>query len=73
LQQAFKPQALTIIDESHKHIGHVGAQNGAGHFAVIIVAEPFKDLSLIKRHQLIYEALKDLIPHKIHALKINAR
>ena len=70
LEKAFQPTELIIIDESHKHIGHVGAQNGAGHFAVTIITEQFKDLPLIQRHRLIFEELKDLIPHKIHALRI---
>lgn len=70
LQEAFNPELLVVIDESHHHIGHPGAQSGASHFALEIVAAQFESLSLIKRHQLIYEVLKDLIPQEIHALKI---
>ena len=29
LQKRFKPVELVIIDESHKHAGHVGAPTGA--------------------------------------------
>lgn len=70
---ALSPVTLEIIDESAAHVGHPGAQGGASHFALIIVSSQFVGLSLIKRHQMIYHLLKDLIPHEIHALKINAR
>lgn len=70
--QSLKPLSLTVIDESDEHLGHHGAQTGASHFALTIVCEQFENLSLIKRHQLIYQLLDDLIPHEIHALKIKA-
>lgn len=70
---ALSPVMLEIIDESDAHIGHPGAQGGASHFAVVIVSSQFSGLPLIKRHQMVYHLLKDLIPHEIHALKINAK
>lgn len=73
LEKAFNPLTLSIIDESHLHVGHPGAALGGGHYAVNITALQFTGLSLIKRHQLVYAELKDLIPQEIHALKINAR
>jgi BolA protein len=73
LQQAFSPTRLEVMDESHQHVGHEGAKAGGSHFAITIVADQFSGLSLLKRHQLVYEVLKDLIPHEIHALRINAR
>ena len=73
LQAAFSPDTLSVIDESHHHIGHEGAKAGGSHFAVIITAKAFAGLSLIERHQRIYAVLQDLIPHEVHALKINAK
>lgn len=73
LQASLAPQTLELIDESHYHVGHEGAKGGASHFALTIVSSQFEGLSLIKRHQLIYEALNDLIPTEIHALKIKAQ
>lgn len=67
------PSYLQIIDESHKHIGHVGAQNGAGHFRVDIAAPSFKDQSTIQCHRLIYDSLADLIGPEIHALSIRLK
>ncbi len=37
LQQHFSPLKFQLIDEGHKHIGHVGAQQG-GHFRLHIAA-----------------------------------
>ncbi len=70
--QALAPSSLTIIDESHLHLGHEGAKSGASHFSVIIVSSQFSGLSAVKRHQLVYAQLQTYIPHEIHALKIKA-
>jgi BolA protein len=50
---------LEIIDDSHKHIGHAGAENGMGHFTVKIASPLFADLTLIEKHRLIYQALDE--------------
>jgi BolA protein len=33
-RQAFPEAAIQIEDESHLHVGHAGAEGGAGHFRV---------------------------------------
>ncbi len=73
LREALSPTLIEVIDESHFHVGHEGAKTGASHFAVTIVAQAFTGLSLIKRHQLVYAQLNDLIPKEVHALKIKAK
>lgn len=70
--QALLPTHLEIQDESAQHIGHVGNTTGASHIALTIVSESFRDLSSLKRHQLVYQQLKDLIPQEIHAIRIQA-
>ncbi len=40
------------------------------HFEAIIVSNLFKDKSMIKQHQLVYEALGDMMKKEIHALSI---
>lgn len=70
LQQAFNPTHLEIIDDSAKHVGHVGSQGGAGHYTVIIGSDQFKNQSRISVHRQIYAVLNDMIPHEIHALQI---
>lgn len=71
LQQAFAPSHLEIIDDSHHHVGHAGAQGGAGHYALVISADCFKNKSRVEAHREIYRVLNDMIPHEIHALRIN--
>lgn len=72
LREMLQPAALAITDDSHLHAGHAGAREGR-HFSVRIVSERFNDLSRIKRHRLVYDALHLLIPRGIHALAIDAR
>jgi len=72
LTQSFQPELLEIIDNSAGHAGHAGAKSGGGHYHVTIVAQAFTDKSLVQRHQLVYQALGDLMKQEIHALGINA-
>ena len=73
LNDALNPVSVEVIDESHKHAGHEGAKSGGGHFIVNIVADSFRDKSLIQRHRMVYDALGDAMKTEIHALSINAR
>jgi BolA protein len=72
LTEALKPDSLEIMDDSAAHAGHAGARSGGGHYYVTIVAEAFEGKNLVQRHQLIYQALGDLMKQQIHALGINA-
>jgi BolA protein len=66
------PLALDLIDESHRHVGHAGARDGRGHFALRIVSAQFEGLPLLARHRRVYEALGDLMLTDIHALSLKA-
>jgi BolA protein len=66
-----KPSKLEIRDDSALHKGHQG-NAGGGHFSVTIESSLFSGKSTIIRHRLVYQALGDLIPSRIHALSINA-
>lgn len=67
------PQALEIIDDSHRHAGHASA-GGGGHFRVNIVAEAFRGQGTLQRHRMVYAALADLMQqNEVHALSIEAR
>lgn len=70
LETAFHPSHLEVIDESDQHIGHPGHQGGGRHFAIVIAADIFQNLSRIEVHRKIYNLFNDLIPDRIHALKI---
>jgi BolA family transcriptional regulator, general stress-responsive regulator len=72
LAGAFSPLHIEVIDDSHRHAGHAGAQGGAGHFRVRLLSEKFRGLPVLARHRLVYEALRPLIPNEIHALGIEA-
>lgn len=70
LQRKFSPDQLEVINDSNKHVGHVGSKNGAGHYSIIISAKDFNSKNSIESHREIYHLFKDLIPEKIHALQI---
>jgi len=68
-----RPEALEVFDDSHEHAGHAGArESGGGHFQVYLVSEAFEGKNKVARHRMIYDAVNDLMPGKIHALAIRA-
>ncbi|MCZ6560440.1 MAG: BolA family transcriptional regulator [Gammaproteobacteria bacterium] len=71
--ETLEPSKLEIRDDSEKHIGHVGARDGRSHFHVLIESPRFKDRSALERHQMVYDAVGDLMISDIHALQIEAR
>lgn len=73
LRERLQIQALSIDDDSHKHAGHAGAQGGAAHFSVRLISERFIGLSRVARHRLVYDAVSDWMPDRLHALAIDAR
>ncbi|HKQ24395.1 MAG TPA: BolA family protein [Burkholderiales bacterium] len=66
------PDALEVFDESHEHAGHAGAKDGGGHYQLVIVSREFTGKPAVARHRLVYQALSDLMPKRIHALAIRA-
>lgn len=67
------PVKLDIRDDSAQHAGHAGAQeSGGGHFEVMLVSEAFTGRNAVARHRLVYQAVADLMPQRIHALAIRA-
>jgi len=72
LREAFTPRKIEVRDDSHHHAGHEGAKGGGGHFSVTIVASQFQGRSSVQRHQMIYQALGEMMKKEIHALSIQA-
>lgn len=71
LKQALDPVTLEILDDSRSHAGHAGAsESGGGHFYATIVSDAFVGKSLVQRHQLVYEALGNLMETDIHAFSM---
>jgi BolA family transcriptional regulator, general stress-responsive regulator len=73
LAGAFPGAEIELHDDSHLHEGHAGARGGAGHFRVRLVSPRFAGLATVARHRLVYDAVRDWMPHRIHALGIDAR
>jgi BolA protein len=73
LMKALQPDVLEVWDDSKDHEGHAGAASGAGHYQLLIRAPAFRGLRPVARHRLVYDALADLMPHRIHALAIDAK
>lgn len=69
----FPSATIEVIDDSHLHAGHAGAAGGAGHFRVRLVSERFAGLGTVARHRLVYDAVHDWMPQRVHALVIDAR
>jgi len=72
LRETFTPQKIQVRDDSRLHAGHEGAKSGGGHFAVTIVSPAFQGKNPVQRHQMIYQALGDMMKKEIHALSIQA-
>lgn len=70
LEDAFEPEYLDVMDESHLHEGHAGARSGKGHYRVTIVSAAFAGMTRIQRHQAVFGALSNLMETDIHALSI---
>ena len=56
------------IKDSKIFIQDMNGQNN--HFSLIVISEEFEGLSIIKQHQIIYNALSSMITKEIHALQI---
>jgi BolA protein len=73
LSEAFAPDSVDVIDESHLHDGHSGHRpGGETHFRVHIVSPAFAGKSRIDRHRMINAALAAELSGSVHALAIKA-
>ena len=73
LREAFAPESLDVVDESHLHEGHAGHRpGGETHFRVYIVSPAFEGKSRIERHRMINATLAAELEGPVHALAIKA-
>lgn len=73
LHEHLQDALVEVIDESHKHKGHMikkGAHPQGGHYNLCIVTKDFETLSRLERHRKIYALFEKDIPHLIHALRL---
>lgn len=68
LVDAFSPAALEVVNESHMHSGPATES----HFKVVVVAEGFEGVPLVRRHRLVNQTLADELAGGVHALSIHA-
>jgi BolA protein len=73
LTEAFAPERLEVIDESHQHAGHAGARpGGETHYHVYIVSQAFRGKSRLERHRMVNAVLMSELQGGVHALAIRA-
>jgi BolA protein len=79
LTQAFSPERLAVINESHLHAGHHHTDRGHDetfdgtgetHFRVRIVSGAFAGKSRIDRHRAVNALLAEELAAGVHALAI---
>ena len=79
LMQAFSPERLAVINESHLHAGHHHTEHGheevfdgtgETHFRVRIVSAAFAGKTRIERHRAVNELLAEELKRGLHALAI---
>ena len=72
LRERLQAVRLEVLDESHQHAGHVGANDsGYGtHFRVRIASPLFSGKTRVACHRLVYAAAQDFIDQGLHALAI---
>ena len=74
LREAFAPESLDVVDESHLHEGHAGHRpGGETHFRLYIVSQAFEGKSRIERHRMINATLETELKGSVHALAISAK
>jgi len=73
IETALAPDRLDVVDESHLHAGHAGAQpGGETHYNVTVVSSGFSDLSRVARQRRVYALLEQEFSSGLHALTVRA-
>jgi BolA family transcriptional regulator, general stress-responsive regulator len=72
LKDAFAPERLYVINESHLHAGHQPDMTGTGetHMRVRIVSARFSGMPRLARHRAINDLLKPELDAGLHALAV---
>ena len=70
INEHFKPENLSLIDNSHLHKKHKSFDPEKFHLKIYIKSEKLKKMSKIEAHKAVYSVLQDEMKNKIHALEI---
>jgi BolA protein len=74
LVEQFAPESVGLVDESHRHEGHAGAQpGGETHYALKLVSSAFEGKSRLERQRLVYHALGEEFDTGLHALSLDLK
>lgn len=74
LEAAFSPLTIDVVDESHKHAGHVEARpEGETHFQITLISSAFDGLGRVQRHRLVHDVLAEELRGPVHALALSLR
>jgi BolA protein len=68
LRQQFDGATIDVVNESHMHNVPPDSQT---HFKVTVVTPMFAGVRKVKRHQLVYQLLQDLLDASLHALALH--
>jgi stress-induced morphogen len=74
LSAAFAPNLLQVTDDSARHAGHAGAQQGGQtHYTVLLVSARFEGVNRVQRARAVHEALAAEFGDGLHALSLVLR
>lgn len=68
IRDALQPTHLEVVDESHMHNVPQGSQS---HFKLVVISERFQGESLVKRHRMVNELLREAFQTGLHALALH--
>ena len=73
LTEALQPSRLEVEDESARHRGHAGYQEGGEtHFRITVVSQAFAGQNRVARQRLVYKLLAAELSGRVHALALTA-
>ena len=72
LTEAFSPERLEVVNESHLHAGHQPGFNGEGetHMRIRIVSAQSAGKTRIARHRMVNDLVREEFDAGLHALAI---
>ncbi|MEZ5813284.1 MAG: BolA family protein [Alphaproteobacteria bacterium] len=71
IEENFNPVEFELINESYKHLGHVGDDgSGQTHYKLIVVSEMFQNCSRIDRQRAVMQVLSPAFSKGLHAVSV---
>lgn len=67
LRESFPARYFELHNESHMHSGPATES----HFNLTVVSDEFENLSLVRRHQLLYRLFSEELASGVHALALH--